>query len=129
MLFHPREYCCGHNSKIAAYDDNRSHYLEFGQDVKHAPPAEDSRPAPPAEEVPVPGYKTHLVLEGPYGGPTLLSGSACAAGTWMVRTCRVEWCWCVSSFGAISWLAPYILQIATLAARPEANVDVIAGTG
>ncbi|KAF8202801.1 hypothetical protein K438DRAFT_1932677 [Mycena galopus ATCC 62051] len=102
----------------------------------------------------LPGREAHLILEGPYGGPSLHAPSfervllfaggsgvtftlgvlddlvgRCARlgrqdGGEVVKTRRVVWCWCVRSFGAINWFAPYLLQIATLAARPSAHLDL-----
>ncbi|KAJ7106542.1 ferric reductase like transmembrane component-domain-containing protein [Mycena epipterygia] len=99
----------------------------------------------------VPGRDAHLVLEGPYGGPTLratdfetvllFAGGSGATFTLGVlddlvgrcarngrregeQTRRVMWCWCVRSFGAINWFAPYLLQIATLAARPDSGIEL-----
>ncbi|KAJ7703601.1 hypothetical protein B0H17DRAFT_1326798 [Mycena rosella] len=40
------------------------------------------------------------------------------------RARRVVWCWCVRSFGAINWLAPHLLQIATAAARPRSGIQL-----
>ncbi|KAJ7199386.1 ferric reductase like transmembrane component-domain-containing protein, partial [Mycena pura] len=40
------------------------------------------------------------------------------------KTTRVVWCWCVRSFSAINWFAPYLLQIATRAARPDSALDL-----
>ncbi|KAJ6492247.1 iron reductase [Mycena sanguinolenta] len=98
-----------------------------------------------------PGRDAHLLLEGPYGGPALragdfervllFAGGSGATFTLAVldelvgrcvrlgrregeKTRRVVWCWCVRSFGAINWFAPHLLQIATLAARPEAHLDL-----
>ncbi|KAJ7192945.1 hypothetical protein B0H12DRAFT_1039489 [Mycena haematopus] len=93
----------------------------------------------------------HLMLEGPYGGPALITGDfervlmfAGGSGATFTlavldelvgrcvrlgrrdgeKTRRVVWCWCVRSFGAISWFAPHLLQIATLAAHPSAHLDL-----
>ncbi|KAJ7164427.1 iron reductase [Mycena filopes] len=103
------------------------------------------------EEDVVPGREAHLVLEGPYGGPTLRAGDfervlmfAGGSGATFtlgvldelvaqatrcnregqVKTRRVVWCWCVRSFGAINWFAPYLLQIATRAAEPGSGLDL-----
>ncbi|KAJ7893492.1 hypothetical protein B0H13DRAFT_1625224 [Mycena leptocephala] len=103
------------------YNDGHSHHLESGLDVNHVPPAE--------EELPVPGREAHVVLEDPYGGPTLratdyetvllFAGGSCATLTLGVldeivgccvrrghmdseKTRRIKWCWCVRSFGAIN---------------------------
>ncbi|KAJ6566192.1 hypothetical protein B0H19DRAFT_1025025 [Mycena capillaripes] len=91
------------------------------------------------------------VKPGPYGGPTLRAGDfervllfAGGSGATFTlgvldelvgrcvrlgrrdgeKTRRVVWCWCVRSFGAINWFAPYLLQIATLAARPDSHLDL-----
>ncbi|KAJ7722393.1 hypothetical protein B0H16DRAFT_1385845 [Mycena metata] len=98
-----------------------------------------------------PGREAHFILEGPYGGPTLRAGDyervlLFAGGSGVTftlavldelvgrcvrqgrregeKTRRVVWCWCVRSFGAISWFAPQLLQIATLAARPDSGLDL-----
>ncbi|KAJ7157681.1 hypothetical protein C8R43DRAFT_1065062 [Mycena crocata] len=100
------------------------------------------------------GRPTHLILDGPYGGPTLpragagfetvllFAGGSGATFTLgvvdelvgrcvrrgreggEVKTRRVVWCWCVRSFGAINWFAPYLLQIATLAALPSSGIQL-----
>ncbi|KAJ6566159.1 hypothetical protein B0H19DRAFT_1257428 [Mycena capillaripes] len=92
-----------------------------------------------------PGRSLHLVLEGPYGGPTLRAGDfervlLFAGGSGATFTLGVldELVGrCVRqgrrrgedeeggfrSFGAINWFAPYLLQIATLAARPDSHLD------
>ncbi|KAJ7868125.1 hypothetical protein B0H13DRAFT_1897279 [Mycena leptocephala] len=64
-------------------------------------------------EDPLPGRSAYLILEGLYGGPTLRAGDF-----------ELVWCWCVRSFGAINWFAPYLLQITTLAARPDSGLDL-----
>ncbi|KAJ7431080.1 iron reductase [Mycena galericulata] len=116
-----------------------------------APTSENIKRAPTAEDESLPGREAHLVLEGPYGGPTLrasdfetvllFAGGSGASFTLGVlddlvgrcvrlgraggeKTHRIEWCWCVRSFGAIRWFAPYLLQIATAAARPDAHLDL-----
>ncbi|KAJ7076743.1 hypothetical protein B0H15DRAFT_863285 [Mycena belliarum] len=98
---------------------------------------------------PLPGRMAHLILDGPYGGPTLhapdyarvlmFAGGSGATFTLGVldelvgrctraefagetKTRRVVWCWCVRSFGAINWFAPYLLQIATRAAAPGSRI-------
>ncbi|KAF8174797.1 hypothetical protein K438DRAFT_1771378 [Mycena galopus ATCC 62051] len=106
------------------------------------------------EDADLPGRKILLILEGPYGGPTLRaseyervllfaggSGVTFTLGVLdelvgravrlapnlqhgIVKTRRVVWCWCVRSFGAILWFAPYLLQIATLAALPSSHIDL-----
>ncbi|KAJ7138880.1 hypothetical protein C8R46DRAFT_1136442 [Mycena filopes] len=100
---------------------------------------------------PIPTRAAHLILEGPYGGPTLRaadyervllfaggSGATFTLGVLdelvglsvrrhllpQVKTRRIVWCWCVRSFGAIHWFAPHLLQIATLAARPDSGLDL-----
>ncbi|KAJ7069811.1 ferric reductase like transmembrane component-domain-containing protein [Mycena amicta] len=98
------------------------------------------------------GRDAHLILEGPYGGPTLnpddfesvlmFAGGSGATFTLGVldalvgrsvplgnisaqpKTTRVVWCWCVRSFGAINWFAPHLLQIATRAAHPSSPLDL-----
>ncbi|KAJ7925579.1 hypothetical protein B0H13DRAFT_2248863 [Mycena leptocephala] len=102
-------------------------------------------------EDPLPVRSAYLILEGPYGGPTLRAGDfervllfAGGSGATFTlgvldelvgrcvrlgrrdgeKTRRVVWCWCVRSFGAINWFAPYLLQIATLAARPNSGLDL-----
>ncbi|KAJ7199408.1 hypothetical protein GGX14DRAFT_661928 [Mycena pura] len=51
---------------------------------------------------------------------------AASASSPAPKTTRVVWCWCVRSFntGAINWFAPYLLQIATRAARPDSALDL-----
>ncbi|KAK7036346.1 iron reductase [Favolaschia claudopus] len=101
---------------------------------------------------PTPSRHAHLILEGPYGGPSLRawehervllvaggSGAGVALGVLdeivgryvrdvngggrgEVRTRRIVWCWCVRSFGAISHLAPYLQQIA--AASPPQTLEL-----
>ncbi|KAJ7780047.1 iron reductase [Mycena maculata] len=117
-------------------------------DVVEAAGSDVKRPAP--LDV-FPGREAHLVLEGPYGGATLratdyetvllFAGGSGATFTLGVldeiigrcarrgraegeRTQRVMWCWCVRSFGAINWFAPYLLQIANLAARADSNIQL-----
>jgi hypothetical protein len=107
------------------------------------------------------GTDVHLILDGPYGGSSLDAGAyervllfAGGSGATFTlgilddlvgrcvrrgraggeRTRRVEWVWCVRSFGALSWFlslkwrtylctgaiawfAPQLLQIATMAQR------------
>nr|GAT50545.1 iron reductase [Mycena chlorophos] len=99
------------------------------------------------------GRDVHLVLEGPYGGPTLspddyesvlmfaggsgvtftlgvldaLVARAVPLGTPFApqpKTTRVVWCWCVRSFGAINWFSDQLLQIATRAAHPSSPLDL-----
>ncbi|KAJ7037152.1 hypothetical protein C8F04DRAFT_1209918 [Mycena alexandri] len=97
------------------------------------------------------GPEAHFILEGPYGGPTLRAGDyervlLFAGGSGVTftlavldelvgfcvrlgrregeKTRRVVWCWCVRSFGAINWFAPQLMQIATLAARPDSGLDL-----
>ncbi|KAF7299025.1 Iron reductase [Mycena indigotica] len=99
------------------------------------------------------GRDAHLILEGPYGGPTLnpddfesvlmFAGGSGATFTLGVldalvarsvplgnptdaqpKTTRVVWCWCVRSFGAINWFAPYLLQIARRAAHKSSPLDL-----
>ncbi|KAJ7312952.1 hypothetical protein DFH08DRAFT_821782 [Mycena albidolilacea] len=41
-----------------------------------------------------------------------------------VKTIRVIWCWCICSYGAICWFAPYLHQIATLAALPSSHINL-----
>ncbi|KAJ7501069.1 hypothetical protein B0H11DRAFT_2275407 [Mycena galericulata] len=130
------------------------HRGESGEgDVKRAlSPAEEEG----EKEKELPGREAHLVLEGPYGGPTLRatdfetvllfaggSGATFTLGvlddlvgrcflrshnshsqTHNVKTRRIEWCWCVRSFGAINWFAPFLLQIATRAAQPASGVQL-----
>ncbi|KAJ7703720.1 ferric reductase like transmembrane component-domain-containing protein [Mycena rosella] len=105
------------------------------------------------QEKNTPGRDAHLILDGPYGGPTLratdyesillFAGGSGATFTLAVlddlvgrcardggarrggeRTRRVVWCWCVRSFGTINWFAPHLLQIATAAARPSSGIQL-----
>ncbi|KAJ7361090.1 iron reductase [Mycena albidolilacea] len=130
--------------------------LEAGEGEGHNEIVHEKREAPAPirtedDEDELPGREAHLMLEGPYGGPTLRVGDfervlLFAGGSGVTftlgvldelvgrcvrlgrrdgeKTRRVVWCWCVRSFGAISWFAPHLLQIATLAARPEAQLDL-----
>ncbi|KAF7354432.1 Iron reductase [Mycena venus] len=119
------------------------------REVATTPNAKSSEKEEDAESL---GREAHLILEGPYGGPTLraseyervllfaggsgvtftlgvldeLVGRAVRLGRQdgTVKTRRVVWCWCVRSFGAINWFAPYLLQIATLAAQPSSHIDL-----
>ncbi|KAJ6458581.1 iron reductase [Mycena vitilis] len=114
--------------------------------------AETARVAVAADdEDSLPGRDAHFILEGPYGGPTLRAGDyervllfAGGSGATFTlgvldelvgrcvrlgrrdgeKTRRVVWCWCVRSFGAINWFAPYLMQIATMAARPDSGIDL-----
>ncbi|KAJ6597944.1 hypothetical protein B0H10DRAFT_2441554 [Mycena sp. CBHHK59/15] len=94
------------------------------------------------------GRTAHVILDGPYGGCTLdlgayegvllVAGGSGATFTLGLlddlvgrigrlgrrggeRTRRVEWVWCVPSFGAISWFAPHLLQIALTAQRAHTS--------
>ncbi|KAJ7459234.1 iron reductase [Mycena latifolia] len=115
--------------------------------------AAHEKPAPAATttEKAALGRDAHLILDGPYGGPTLhapdyarvllFAGGSGATFTLGVldelvgrctrpgamdgtRTRKVVWCWCVRSFGAINWFAPYLLQIATRAAAPGSPIQL-----
>ncbi|KAJ7636327.1 iron reductase [Roridomyces roridus] len=99
----------------------------------------------------LPGREAHLILEGPYGGPTLRSadyetvllfaggsgatftlavldelvGLLSSSSPDPVKTRRIEWHWAVRSFGAILWFAPYLQQIASRAHQcGNANVEL-----
>ncbi|KAJ6621017.1 hypothetical protein B0H10DRAFT_2019643 [Mycena sp. CBHHK59/15] len=94
------------------------------------------------------GRTAHVILDGPYGGCTLdlgayesvllVAGGSGATFTLGLlddlvgrigrlgrrggeRTRRVEWVWCVRSFGAIAWFAPHLLQIALTAQRARTS--------
>ncbi|KAJ7118343.1 hypothetical protein C8R44DRAFT_625928 [Mycena epipterygia] len=106
-----------------------------------------------AEDTNTDGRFAHLVLDGPYGGPTLraseyarvllFAGGSGATFTLGVldelvgratmnlnlnekgevkKAQEVVWCWCVRSFGAINWFAPYLQQIAARAALPGSPI-------
>ncbi|KAJ7041407.1 hypothetical protein C8F04DRAFT_1391200 [Mycena alexandri] len=125
--------------------------LEAGEPHEGAVVAHEKRAPTDEDADTLPGREAHFILEGPYGGPTLHAGDyervlLFAGGSGVTftlavldelvgrcvrqrrregeKTRRVVWCWCVRSFGAINWFAPQLLQIATLAARPDAGLDL-----
>lgn len=100
----------------------------------------------PPPEVPV-----QVMLDGPYGGCSvdlgryetvlLFSGGAGATFTLgllddIVGRCvklgrrggevtkRIEFAWCIRSFGAIDWFAPALMDIATVAAKSDLSVHI-----
>ncbi|KAJ7710433.1 hypothetical protein B0H17DRAFT_1847 [Mycena rosella] len=134
-------------------DDDERAPTPAAADLEHGAAHEKTAPTPTLAVARAPGRDAHLVLDGPYGGPTLratdyervllFAGGSGATFTMAVlddlvgrcareggarkggeRTRRVVWCWCVRSFGAINWFAPYLLQIATAAARPDSGVEL-----
>jgi hypothetical protein len=40
------------------------------------------------------------------------------------RTTRIEFAWCVRSFGSIFWFAPYLMDIAHMAAKQGSGLDL-----
>ncbi|KAJ7495621.1 ferric reductase like transmembrane component-domain-containing protein [Mycena latifolia] len=95
------------------------------------------------------GRAMHVVLDGPYGGPTrdaglyntvlfLAGGSGATATLGQLddlvgrcarrgrargeRTQRVEWVWCVRDADALRWFAPQLAQITAVAARPGSGL-------
>ncbi|KAJ6529454.1 hypothetical protein DFH09DRAFT_1250430 [Mycena vulgaris] len=142
--------------KAVVADATDSKRADGPGDAAHAINEQDRERGVPAQaqkQLALPGREAHLILDGPYGGPTLYAGDYArvllfaggsgatftlgvldelvgratlplGAGGEEVRTTRVVWCWCVRSFGAINWFAPYLLQIATRAALPGSPIKL-----
>ncbi|KAJ7701243.1 ferric reductase like transmembrane component-domain-containing protein [Mycena rosella] len=97
------------------------------------------------------GRAVYLVLDGPYGGPTLdpgayddvlflAGGSGVTATLGLLddlvgrcvrrarargeRTRRVEWVWCVKHADVLDWFAPHLEQIAAVAASPGSGLTL-----
>ncbi|KAJ6586450.1 ferric reductase like transmembrane component-domain-containing protein [Mycena vulgaris] len=97
------------------------------------------------------GRAAHVILDGPYGGPTLDAGAYAdvlflAGGSGVTatlgqlddlvgrcvrrgrthgeRTRHVEWVWCVKHEDALGWFAPQLAQIAAMAARPKSGLTL-----
>ncbi|KAJ6534483.1 ferric reductase like transmembrane component-domain-containing protein [Mycena vulgaris] len=95
------------------------------------------------------GRAVHVILDGPYGGPSLdpglygdvlflAGGSGVTATLGQLddlvgrcvrrgrergeRTQRVEWVWCVRDADALSWFAPQLAQITDMAASPGSGL-------
>ncbi|KAJ7459221.1 hypothetical protein FB451DRAFT_1141914 [Mycena latifolia] len=146
LTLEPQDYYFDDDEDLPVEKDSAVAEAEAGH-------AADEKPAPAATtmEKAVLGRDAHLILDGPYGGPTLhapdyarvllFAGGSGATFTLNVldelvgrctppgamdgtRTRKVVWCWCVRSFGAINWFAPYLLQIANRAAAPGSPIQL-----
>ncbi|KAF9034815.1 iron reductase [Panaeolus papilionaceus] len=109
------------------------------EDLKLASPAAE-KPQACSDRVPVP---IHVMVDGPYGGSSvdlgeyetvlLFAGGSGATFTLALlddivgrcvkqgrpngeKTRRIEWAWCVRSFGSIEWFSSALMDIANVAA-------------
>ncbi|PIL26372.1 transporter [Ganoderma sinense ZZ0214-1] len=98
-----------------------------------------------------PGVPIHVMIDGPYGGSSidigeyesvlLVSGGSGITFTLGLlddvaarcvklgrpngeKTCRIEFAWCVRSFGAIHWFAPMLMDIARAVAGTSLDLHI-----
>ncbi|TDL15891.1 hypothetical protein BD410DRAFT_82137 [Rickenella mellea] len=121
-----------------------------GNEIEEHPSLSPSLPTDPKY---YPQVQVQVMLDGPYGGSSVDIGEyervlLVAGGSGLTftlgllddlvgrcirrgrgggsgeRTRRVEFAWCVKSFGCIDWFAHMLMDIATAAAAPDAQLDL-----